>query len=842
MHRIYYRQWYFFGGIGGMLALVWMVGTLGTTQVHALPYLPLDLFPRWTKGLMADAPNTIALHVTDIDGDGTDEIVTCGAYAPYVLESDGAQGYQIRHYGQLVACRGIAVADRNGDDIQEIYVAGTQADETPAIFVHDGLGFAVLESHSLPAGTEVAGLAVADVDGDGTTEVALTHQGGALVYDATTFALEWEVMNPTLRGELLVGDVLGGGAVEMVVNGQSNTFFLDAATQQILLTVTPAIGLDIALGDVNNDGNMEVGYWRGNEIAWDVYFGVWEGTIQSNLWESGPVHGVSQVLLADTNGIPGAELVTGGGNDIPHVQGRSGTNGAMLWTIPTVPNYHSTALAVGDPDNDGSVEIVRTTSDFTVSYSRFHQILNPATQSIEWESNETVAGYTATAEDIDGDGMAEAIVAVPHPAPPYAFLTVYDAATGAMEWEIPLNFRVRNLTVGQVDDDPALEITGIGGSGSPFAIDGISHQLEWQTTVNPYAHLQLANIDADPLEEIIVADEDRVTVFDGASDTILWQSPEYPGLGKRVLVGDTDGDTVPELLIWSYIVTVRVRTDTWAEVERYYQGRVIGMATLLKYDESEPPLFVWASNHDTLPQSTITAWRTDILGEVVWSQTLPGVHLTRLLSHDWDSDGVEEFIALGQAGNWAEASPTLPGYLLIGAHAGTTYTPEFTHISDRWGEWQNWTPLDLDDAGLTEWVWNSDRVVQVSGVTDFSLTPTVTPSTTRTPTFTPTMTLTPSVTGTATPTATATRTITPTPLSTATPTATVTVSPTGSATVTATVPPSATASATATISPTATMSSPPPTLTITASVVVPSPTLTTIPTGENFLYLPWIER
>ncbi|NHT18060.1 S8 family serine peptidase [Cellulomonas sp. IC4_254] len=230
------------------------------------------------------APGLGAPVVTDVEGDGTEDVVTSGAAGTLVLRGDGAGGLAAPAVvgpalpdvqaadltgdgrAELVGLDGrvllqqadgtfvpgatvpdpgkvgaldVVLADVTGDDrvdLVRLYLLG-------AVHVWPGRGDGTFGSLVLStAVTAARRIAVADVTGDGRADVVARNQTlgeVAVLEQSPTGALErgWRVTVPedaTTDGEpLAVGDLTGDGRADVVVTG---------ATLDVLVSAPPARG------------------------------------------------------------------------------------------------------------------------------------------------------------------------------------------------------------------------------------------------------------------------------------------------------------------------------------------------------------------------------------------------------------------------------------------------------------------------------------------------------------------------------------------------------------------------------------------------------------------------
>jgi hypothetical protein len=143
--------------------------------------------------------------------------------------------------------------------------------------------------------------------------------------------------------------------------------------------------------------------------------------------------------------------------------------------------------------------------------------------------------------DLDGDGRPEILVAD-------AFdLRVYDLATGDLE-QTAHGFGGGQIEVGQLDDDPQLEVVVLSGLwGAAWVLDGVGLDPQGGSPSGFGPALALADLDGDGRAEILTWDEypPDVRAFDPRTGTWLYDRGiadlEASSI-RQVFAVDADGD------------------------------------------------------------------------------------------------------------------------------------------------------------------------------------------------------------------------------------------------------------------------------------------------------------
>lgn len=167
--------------------------------------------------------------VSDLDGDGIDDLVTANQDSPAgedvtVFRGTGGGGFSV--VGAFEACdrtHEVEIADATGDGIRDV-VAACWGGDVMAVLPGDGTG-ALGAPAFFPAGNAGHSLSAADFDGDGDTDVAVAAYGSNRVMvllgdGAGGFAPPVEYWSGLGPHNLQRGDVTGDGVDDLVVTAE----------------------------------------------------------------------------------------------------------------------------------------------------------------------------------------------------------------------------------------------------------------------------------------------------------------------------------------------------------------------------------------------------------------------------------------------------------------------------------------------------------------------------------------------------------------------------------------------------------------------------------------------
>lgn len=301
---------------------------------------------------------------------------------------------------------------------------------------------------------------VADVDDDGSLEVAVsTTQNALVVLDAATGVEQWRVPLSTYGyGQPAVGDVTGGPGPELATSDIGGTVVIahgNGTTAWRAETDMPVWSRPW-LTDVDGDGARDVLVGGGDGVV--VFAG--DGT---TLWNSSVP--ATEVTVADT--ATGTTVLAG---DVRTLSALDGATGERRWnrTVSGTPRIHAT----GDADGDGQTEVYAGVGDNTVVS------VDVASGAVEWETplggGERQSMFAPVLGDVDGDGTPD-VVAVTNDGT----VAVLDGATGEERAVYDRDVRIWTFaTTADLDGDGDDEILVRYG-------DGRVVMLDWTTDGGP---------------------------------------------------------------------------------------------------------------------------------------------------------------------------------------------------------------------------------------------------------------------------------------------------------------------------------------------------------------------
>ncbi|MFH5776701.1 FG-GAP-like repeat-containing protein [Paracoccus sp. NGMCC 1.201697] len=265
-----------------------------------------------------------------------------------------------------------AVADVNGDGNLDLLVANYISDNV-SVLLGDGTG-AFAQTGLMPATDAPRSVVTGDLDGDGDIDFLATNLAGNGVTIAMNdgtggFVTSYTAVGTGPRG-IAVGDLDGDGDLDFVTaNYSSNNLSVMlndghgsfAAAQGSPLTTGGSRPVQMALGDFNGDGRLDLAVTNNSNNSIGILFNNGDGTFAAPITAATGA-GPRGITVGDVDGDGRADLiaVNFSGNSVSVLR-NDGTGGfAAPVNFATGNNPYDVKL--GDLDGDGDLDMVVSNS------------------------------------------------------------------------------------------------------------------------------------------------------------------------------------------------------------------------------------------------------------------------------------------------------------------------------------------------------------------------------------------------------------------------------------------------------------------------------------------------
>ena len=509
-----------------------------------------DFHLQWVWSVGGELLGRSGLEVVDLEGDGRSELLTTGVSGSsahwYTLQRVGID--LVQTYSSLpseIRPVQINVAHEGGRTRMIITNQGT-------IQVLDGPTRAELVNLPILGGPSRAADA-ADIDGDGRVDLAVCDDSNLYVYDLLSGAAR--VKAGFGCRQVALGQTDSDPQLEIVLAGNAlGGFVLDGASLEVDWADARGFGDRVAVADFDADGQDEVAALA--DLGTVVR--VQDPMTGNLLWEL-PTPTAGAIAAANMDGEPGAELVWAIKNGYGSLFVVDGATPSQLRVIPN-PAYSVEAVALGDLDDDGAVDVIWTSG--RGSPEGQHVYLATGDQAeYAAKTADLQGGIVGMAVgDFRGDGTLEVAATSAKSKPSdggIAFLLSLETGRLQRSHPDPIGIVVpmSGLIAAQLDLDSPLEICQFGFN-QLGCFDGATLLTQWwMLRSEVITAVRAGAVSGQPTANILIASsEPAVHAVYGESGLPIWDSPVLDVSGfviNEIGFADLTGDAVPDVVAGS---------------------------------------------------------------------------------------------------------------------------------------------------------------------------------------------------------------------------------------------------------------------------------------------------
>lgn len=209
------------------------------------------------------SPRLVGLAIANVGDDSLGDIISLGADGVSLFVGLGDFVFEpARTFATGIAPRAMAVADLDGDGISDVATANVGSVDVSVLLSTRAGAF--VPAATLPLSFEPAGIVAADVDADGRIDLVVNGGGLVAVFlgrGTGAFSSEERVAAPLRGGPIALADVDGDLLIDLVAVDSGSAVYLGAGAlsfRPALRFAGNALAADLTLADVHGDGRLDM--------------------------------------------------------------------------------------------------------------------------------------------------------------------------------------------------------------------------------------------------------------------------------------------------------------------------------------------------------------------------------------------------------------------------------------------------------------------------------------------------------------------------------------------------------------------------------------------------------